>query len=165
RARLMTSRRSIPRPARASISSMAACPYFRCAFFSKRTSLRSLRALTSRSINSATRSSKLKAPMLGCASWSSRPAAMPSSFSVRSCASVVCIIIVFSLFLLVVAGATHVGMVGADPVAGNDRRALVTVIDQDVAHVAVLAGADLQGQRAGRLKPDLAVALGQRQQP
>src|SRR5471032_1292355 len=65
---------------------------------------------------------------------------------------------------LVVAGAAHVGMVGADPVAGCCWRALVTVVDQDVAHVAVLAGADLQCQRAARFKPGLAEALSQRQQ-
>jgi hypothetical protein len=42
------------------------------------------------------------------------------------------------------------GMVRADPVSGRGRRALVAVVGQDVADVAVLAGADLQGQRASR---------------
>jgi hypothetical protein len=40
-------------------------PYLRCTFFSSRTSLRSLRAWTSWSINGATRSSKLSAVMPG----------------------------------------------------------------------------------------------------
>jgi len=55
-------------------------------------------------------------------------------------------------------------MVGADPLVGGRWRALVAVVDEDVAHMAVLAGADLQGQHAGRLQPRFAVALGQRQQ-
>ena len=55
------------------------------------------------------------------------------------------------------------GMVGADPVTGGGRRALVTIVLQDVMYVAVLAGADLQGQHAARFKPRLAIALGQRQ--
>jgi len=55
-------------------------------------------------------------------------------------------------------------MVRADPVGGGGRRAPVAVVFEDVAHVAVLAGADLQGQHAGRLEARLAVALRQRQQ-
>src|ERR1700692_942953 len=65
---------------------------------------------------------------------------------------------------LVVAGAADVSMVASVPVAGCCWRALVTVVDQDVAYMAVLAGADLQCQRAARLKPELAEALSQRQQ-
>ena len=36
-------------------------------------------------------------------------------------------------------------MVGADPFAGRGRCILVAVVGEDVAHMAVLAGADLQG--------------------
>ncbi len=55
-------------------------------------------------------------------------------------------------------------MVGADPFGLGGRGPLVAVVLQDVADVAVLAGADLQGQRAGCLQSPLAIAHGQRQQ-
>ena len=55
------------------------------------------------------------------------------------------------------------GLVGADPLASGDRRALIADVGEDVAHVAVLAGANLQGEHAGRFKPYLSIALGQRQ--
>lgn len=47
---------------------------------------------------------------------------------------------------------------------GGGRRIRVPVVAEDVAHVAVLAGVDLQSQHAGRLKPYLAVTFSQRQQ-
>lgn len=53
------------------------------------------------------------------------------------------------------------GVVRADPFIAVRARHPVTVVNQDVADVAVLAGTDLQGQRAGRLQADLAIALGQ----
>jgi hypothetical protein len=55
-ARLITSRRSMRRPGRLSMSSMAAWPYFRCAFLSRRCNLRSLRQWIARSTKSAMRS-------------------------------------------------------------------------------------------------------------
>jgi hypothetical protein len=55
-------------------------------------------------------------------------------------------------------------MVGTDPVTGRWQRALVALVGQDVAHMAVAAGADLQGVTASCLKPRLAVTPGQRQQ-
>ena len=88
--------------------------------------------------------------------------AKPSSFKVRSCARVVFIII--SESSLVVAGAAHMGMLGTDPVASRCGRALVAVVHQDVAHVAVLAGTDLQCEHAARFKSGLAETLSQRQQ-
>ena len=38
------------------------------------------------------------------------------------------------------------GVVGTDPVACSSLRIAVTVVGEDVAHMSVLAGADLQGQ-------------------
>ncbi len=60
---------------------------------------------------------------------------------------------------LVVARSAHVGMVGANPFGSGSRRALVAVILQDIFHVPVLAGADLQGQRASCLQPHFSIAL------
>lgn len=72
----------------------------------------------------------------------------------RSYARVVCIIIFVSLLL--VAGAAQVSMGGTDPVTGRWRRTLVALVGQEVAHIAVAAGADLQGQRASCIKARLA---------
>ena len=55
-------------------------------------------------------------------------------------------------------------VLGADPFFGGHRVAPVAVVLQDVVYMAVLAGADLQGQRARRFEPFFSVALGQRQQ-
>ncbi len=58
----------------------------------------------------------------------------------------------------------NLGKVGADPLTSGRRFALISVVFQDVVYLAVLAGTDLQGQHAGRLQPNRAIALGQRQQ-
>ena len=64
--------------------------------------------------------------------------------------------------LLVIAGAAQMDVFRADPFVGNGRDALVAVVLQDVVHMAVLAGADLQGQHASRFEAHLAIALSQR---
>lgn len=58
-----------------------------------------------------------------------------------------------SLSLLVIAGAAHVRVIGADPVAGGSRCALIAVVGQDVAHMPVFAGAQLQREHAGGFQP------------
>jgi hypothetical protein len=55
-------------------------------------------------------------------------------------------------------------MVGTDPVVRVCLTVPVAVVGEDVAHMPVLAGADLQGQYAGRFQSRLAIAFGQRQQ-
>ena len=56
------------------------------------------------------------------------------------------------------------GLLRTDPVAIGGVIGLIAVVGQDVARVAVLAGADLQRQAAGRFHAWLAVTLDQRQQ-
>jgi hypothetical protein len=68
-----------------------------------------------------------------------------------------------SYSLLVVVGSAQVGMLGVAPFVNGHLPALITVVFQDVVHMAVLAGADLQVQHASRLQSHLAVALGHRQ--
>lgn len=65
---------------------------------------------------------------------------------------------------LVVAGAAQVGVLGADPVRGGGLGGEVTLVGQQVTHVAVAPGAQGKGALAGGLQPGLAIAARQAQQ-
>jgi len=56
-------------------------------------------------------------------------------------------------------------VVGADPFAGARLSTAVAVVGENVAHMPVLAGADLQRQDIGRFQSRFAITLGQGQQP
>src|ERR1019366_6080204 len=62
------------------------------------------------------------------------------------------------------AWTTHIGMVGTDPLSCCCDRVFVTVVGEDVAHMAVLAGTDLQSQHAACFQPWFAVTPSQREQ-
>jgi len=53
------------------------------------------------------------------------------------------------------------GVVGTNPVTRCHLGVGITIIGQNVAYMAVLASADLQGYTASHLQPQLAVTLGQ----
>ena len=53
------------------------------------------------------------------------------------------------------------GVVWTDPVTCGDWVIGITVIRQNVAYMAILASAHLQGHAASHLQPRLAIALGQ----
>src|SRR5438093_13643707 len=167
-ARLINAPRSEPRPARPSTSSMQACGYLSPALLSSAARRLSPRWCTSRSTINARRSSKLSVVLALLESCSSMAEAMPTSLRSRSCARVLFIIMGKSFNAVgqcgasvVVRRAAQVVVLGCHPL-GFRRRTLdeVAPVGQDVAHMAVLPGTELQGQRAGSLDALRAVALG-----